>query len=38
MARVFVPICRDFDRDAPLPAALDFNHQAFAEDKAIVEK
>ncbi len=36
--RVFVPICRNFDRDAPLQAALDFNHQVFAEDKAIVEK
>jgi vanillate O-demethylase monooxygenase subunit len=36
--RVFVPICRNFDRDAPLQATLDFNHQVFAEDKAIVEQ
>jgi phenylpropionate dioxygenase-like ring-hydroxylating dioxygenase large terminal subunit len=35
--RVFVPICRNFDHDAPLQATLDFNHQVFAEDKAIVE-
>ena len=31
-------ICRNFDRDAPLQGTLDFNHQVFAEDKAIVEK
>ncbi len=37
-ARVFVPICRNFDKDAPLQATLDFNHQVFAEDKAIVEQ
>jgi vanillate O-demethylase monooxygenase subunit len=37
-SRVFVPICRNFDRDAPLQSTLDFNHQVFAEDKAIVEK
>ena len=37
-ARVFMPICRDFDRDAPLRAAPDFNHQVIAEDKAFVEK
>jgi vanillate O-demethylase monooxygenase subunit len=36
--RVFVPICRNFDRDAPLQATLDFNHQVFEEDKAIVEQ
>jgi vanillate O-demethylase monooxygenase subunit len=36
--RVFVPICRNFDKDAPLQPTLDFNHQVFAEDKAIVEK
>jgi phenylpropionate dioxygenase-like ring-hydroxylating dioxygenase large terminal subunit len=36
--RVFVPICRNFDRDAPLQDTLDFNHQVFAEDKAIVEQ
>lgn len=35
--RVFVPICRNFDLNAPLQATLDFNHQVFAEDKAIVE-
>ncbi|HTU27578.1 MAG TPA: aromatic ring-hydroxylating dioxygenase subunit alpha [Pirellulales bacterium] len=35
--RMFCPICRDFDRDAPLQDSLDFNHQVFAEDKAIVE-
>jgi vanillate O-demethylase monooxygenase subunit len=35
--KVFCPICRDFDKDAPLQATLDFNHQVFAEDKAIVE-
>lgn len=37
-ARVFVPICRNFDLDAPLQATLDFNHQVFAEDKRIVEQ
>jgi phenylpropionate dioxygenase-like ring-hydroxylating dioxygenase large terminal subunit len=35
--RMFCPICRDFDREAPLQDSLDFNHQVFAEDKAIVE-
>lgn len=35
--RVFVPICRNFDRDAPLEASLDFNHRVFAEDRRIVE-
>jgi len=35
--RMFSPICRDFDRDAPLQDSLDFNHRVFAEDKAIVE-
>jgi phenylpropionate dioxygenase-like ring-hydroxylating dioxygenase large terminal subunit len=35
--KVFCPICRDFDKDAPLQDTLDFNHQVFAEDKAIVE-
>ena len=33
-----VPICRNFDRDAPLQATLDFNHQIFREDQAIVEQ
>jgi len=36
--RVFVPICRNFDKDAPLQDTLDFNHQVFAEDKEIVEQ
>jgi phenylpropionate dioxygenase-like ring-hydroxylating dioxygenase large terminal subunit len=36
--RVFVPICRNFDKDAPLQDTLDFNHQVFAEDKEIVER
>lgn len=36
--RVFVPICRNFDKDALLQSTLDFNHQVFAEDKAVVEK
>ncbi|MEM9213749.1 MAG: aromatic ring-hydroxylating dioxygenase subunit alpha [Cyanobacteria bacterium P01_F01_bin.150] len=36
--RVFVPICRNFDKDAPLQDTLDFNHQVFSEDKAIVEQ
>jgi phenylpropionate dioxygenase-like ring-hydroxylating dioxygenase large terminal subunit len=35
--KVFCPLCRDFDHDAPLQDSLDFNHQVFAEDKAIVE-
>ena len=36
--RVFVPICRNFDKDAPLQDTLDFNHQVFEEDKQIVEQ
>ncbi len=36
--RIFVPICRNFDKDAPIQATLDFNHQVFAEDIAIVEQ
>lgn len=35
--RLFVPICRNFDKDAPLQATLDFNQQVFAEDQAMVE-
>jgi phenylpropionate dioxygenase-like ring-hydroxylating dioxygenase large terminal subunit len=35
--KLFVPICRNFDVDAPEQATLDFNHQVFAEDIAIVE-
>jgi vanillate O-demethylase monooxygenase subunit len=34
---LFVPICRNFDVDAPLQAALDFNYQVFDEDIAFVE-
>jgi phenylpropionate dioxygenase-like ring-hydroxylating dioxygenase large terminal subunit len=36
--RLFVPICRNFDKDAPIEATLDFNYQVFAEDIAIVER
>lgn len=36
--RVFVPICRNFDKDSPLRDTLDFNHQVFEEDKQIVEQ
>lgn len=36
--RLFVPICRNFAKDAPTQATLDFNHQVFAEDRAIVEQ
>jgi len=36
-AQVFVPICRNFDKDAPVEETLDFNHQVFAEDKELVE-
>ena len=36
--KLFVPICRDFDTNAPQEATLDFNHQVFAEDIAIVEQ
>jgi phenylpropionate dioxygenase-like ring-hydroxylating dioxygenase large terminal subunit len=36
--RLFVPVCRNFDKDAPLQDTLDFNDQVFAEDKAIVEE
>ncbi len=35
---LFVPICRNFDKDAPIEATLDFNYQDFAEDIAIVEQ
>lgn len=37
-SRVFVPICRNFDKDAPLQPTLDFNHQVFEEDRLIVEQ
>lgn len=36
--RLFVPICRNFDKDSPLQETLDFNHQVFAEDIAVVER
>jgi phenylpropionate dioxygenase-like ring-hydroxylating dioxygenase large terminal subunit len=36
--RLFVPICRNFDKDSPLQDTLDFNHQVFAEDQAMVEE
>lgn len=36
--RLFVPICRNFDKESDLQATLDFNYQVFAEDIAIVEK
>jgi vanillate O-demethylase monooxygenase subunit len=36
--KLFVPICRNFDIDAPLQPTLDFNYQVFAEDIAIVER
>jgi len=36
--RLFVPLCRNFDLDAPLQATLDFNQLVFAEDQAIVEQ
>jgi vanillate O-demethylase monooxygenase subunit len=36
--RLFVPLCRNFDKHAPLEQTLDFNNQVFAEDIAIVEQ
>jgi phenylpropionate dioxygenase-like ring-hydroxylating dioxygenase large terminal subunit len=35
--RLFVPLCRNFDKDAPVEATIEFNHQVFAEDIEIVE-
>lgn len=35
--KVFVPICRDFDKDAPLGEILEFNHRVFVEDRSVVE-
>jgi len=35
--RLFVPICRNFDKDAAIEETLDFNYQVFAEDIEIVE-
>jgi vanillate O-demethylase monooxygenase subunit len=36
-ARLFVPICRNFDKEAPVEETIDYNHQVFAEDKELVE-
>ena len=36
--RLFVPICRNFDKDSPIEQTLDFNYQVFSEDIAIVEQ
>jgi len=36
--QLFVPICRNFDKDSPIEQTLDFNYQVFAEDIAIVER
>lgn len=36
--RLFVPLCRNFDKDSPIEQTLDFNNQVFAEDIEIVEK
>jgi vanillate O-demethylase monooxygenase subunit len=35
--RLFVPICRNFDKESDVEQTLDFNYQVFAEDIAIVE-
>jgi len=35
--RLFVPLCRNFDKDAPIEQTLDFNYKVFAEDIEIVE-
>jgi len=35
--RLFVPLCRNFDKDAPIEQTLDFNYQVFSEDIEIVE-
>ena len=35
--RVFVPICRNFDKDLPLGPVYEFNYQVFEEDKEVVE-
>jgi vanillate O-demethylase monooxygenase subunit len=37
-SRIFVPICRNFDKDGDLQDTLNFNHQVFQEDKEIVER
>ena len=36
--RLFVPICRNFDKDSPIESTLDFNYRVFSEDKEIVER
>ena len=36
--RLFVLICRNFDKNAAIEETLDFNYQVFAEDIAIVER
>ena len=36
--RLFVPICRNFDKDSPIEQTLDFNYQVFGEDIEIVER
>ncbi len=36
--RLFVPLCRNFDKDAPIEKTLDFNYQVFAEDIEVVER
>ncbi len=35
--RMFVPICRNFDRQESLEPVYTFNYQVFAEDKAMIE-
>ncbi len=35
--RLFVPLCRNFDKDAHIEQTLDFNYQIFSEDIEIVE-
>jgi phenylpropionate dioxygenase-like ring-hydroxylating dioxygenase large terminal subunit len=35
--RLFVSICRNFDKESPIEETLDFNYQVFSEDIAIVE-
>ena len=35
--RMFVPICRNFDQQSSLEPIYAFNHQVFAEDKAMIE-
>ena len=35
--RMFAPICRNFDQQSSLEPIYAFNHQVFAEDKAMIE-